>query len=179
MGTKTPLTSPWAVHPATRSGKPFKIRSLDDLDAASASSADLVLWTTAMAPAGPSTGRWPGGKSPLSAGGWPGTGQYPGGRRRPLHRQGWISFSGVEIGGQKDQGKILAAVSAARRSKSRCQRTFGIHGRQYLPETLMNAVIELEEATVATGRTRTLTGTSPNCSANTPGGPPVCTLPNA
>lgn len=57
---------------------------------------------------------------------------------------------------------------------------FGIHGGQYLPETLMNAVIELEEAyPSATGRTRTLTGTSPNCSANTPGGPPVCTLPNA
>ena len=37
---------------------------------------------------------------------------------------------------------------------------FGIHGGQYIPETLMNAVIELEEATTTTKMTRILTGNS-------------------
>lgn len=34
---------------------------------------------------------------------------------------------------------------------------FGIHGGQYIPETLMNAVIELEEATTTIKMTRSLT----------------------
>lgn len=34
---------------------------------------------------------------------------------------------------------------------------FGIHGGQYIPETLMNAVIELEEATTIIKMTRSLT----------------------
>ena len=37
---------------------------------------------------------------------------------------------------------------------------FGIHGGQYIPETLMNAVIELEEATTITKMTRNLTQNS-------------------
>ena len=36
---------------------------------------------------------------------------------------------------------------------------FGIHGGQYIPETLMNAVIELEEAYNYYKTTRNLTGT--------------------
>lgn len=35
---------------------------------------------------------------------------------------------------------------------------FGIHGGQYIPETLMNAVIELEEAYNYYKTTRNLTG---------------------
>ena len=36
---------------------------------------------------------------------------------------------------------------------------FGIHGGQYIPETLMNAVIELEEAYTVIRTIRNLTGT--------------------
>ena len=35
---------------------------------------------------------------------------------------------------------------------------FGIHGGQYIPETLMNAVIELEEHITVIRMTRNLTG---------------------
>ncbi len=34
---------------------------------------------------------------------------------------------------------------------------FGIHGGQYIPETLMNAVIELEKPTTTTKTTRSST----------------------
>ena len=37
---------------------------------------------------------------------------------------------------------------------------FGIHGGQYIPETLMNAVIELEEAYNHSKTTRISTGSS-------------------
>ena len=39
---------------------------------------------------------------------------------------------------------------------------FGIHGGQYIPETLMNAVIELEEATTIIKTTRNSTGSLQN-----------------
>ena len=57
--------------------------------------------------------------------------------------------SGIETDGLKDTRKMAAFV--ARRQKGSKDMTnpngrFGIHGGQYIPETLMNAVIELEEA---------------------------------
>ena len=58
--------------------------------------------------------------------------------------------SGVEKERVKDLGLIKQAVVAVRGADA--ERTnmsrgrFGIHGGQYIPETLMNAVIELEEA---------------------------------
>ena len=35
---------------------------------------------------------------------------------------------------------------------------FGVHGGQYIPETLMNAVLELEEPTIIIKMTRSSTG---------------------
>ena len=40
---------------------------------------------------------------------------------------------------------------------------FGIHGGQYISETLMNAVNELEEAYNTTKTIRTFSGSSPSC----------------
>ncbi len=54
--------------------------------------------------------------------------------------------SGVETDGVKDKRKIAAAVAAVRRFILMSRGRFGSHGGQYIPETLMNAVIELEEA---------------------------------
>ena len=57
--------------------------------------------------------------------------------------------SGVETEGFKDEQKIRAAVNAAHstdRGETMQNGRFGIHGGQYIPETLMNAVLELEEA---------------------------------
>lgn len=53
--------------------------------------------------------------------------------------------SGVETDKVKDFEKIRKAVKAAR-EENMSKGRFGIHGGQYIPETLMNAVIELEEA---------------------------------
>lgn len=49
--------------------------------------------------------------------------------------------SGVEINGFKDEKMVKDFIQGVR-MKGR----FGIHGGQYMPETLMNAVIELEKA---------------------------------
>jgi len=61
--------------------------------------------------------------------------------------------SSLETEGRKDPAKIQAAVKLVRSSAQSTYRRnemskgrFGIHGGQYIPETLMNAVIELEEA---------------------------------
>lgn len=49
--------------------------------------------------------------------------------------------SGVETDGLKDQEKINDCVRKIKMSNGR----FGIHGGQYIPETLMNEIIHLEE----------------------------------
>ena len=69
--------------------------------------------------------------------------------------------SSLETEGRKDPAKIQAAVKLVReietiglggrrtgdnRRNEMSKGRFGIHGGQYIPETLMNAVIELEEA---------------------------------
>lgn len=56
--------------------------------------------------------------------------------------------SGVETNKVKDKKKTAAVIAAIKRTG--CDKMsygrFGIHGGQYIPETLMNAVIELENA---------------------------------
>lgn len=56
--------------------------------------------------------------------------------------------SGIETNGIKDEIKMTAFVKAVRKETIMNNQNgrFGIHGGQYIPETLMNAVIELEEA---------------------------------
>jgi len=60
--------------------------------------------------------------------------------------------SGLETGGIKDASKMKAFVSAVqaadrnREMMARGKGRFGMHGGQYIPETLMTAVNELEEA---------------------------------
>lgn len=56
--------------------------------------------------------------------------------------------SGVETDGAKDAVKVAGFVEAVRKGHTMEQSRgrFGIHGGQYIPETLMNAVIELEQA---------------------------------
>lgn len=59
--------------------------------------------------------------------------------------------SGVETDGSKDRQKIKQFIDAVRKSNKEDEEMtkkgrFGEHGGQYIPETLMNAVIELEKA---------------------------------
>ena len=61
--------------------------------------------------------------------------------------------SAVETDGKKDREKILEIVSKVRTYTEAVQNggnmskgRYGIHGGQYIPETLMNEVIKLEEA---------------------------------
>lgn len=54
---------------------------------------------------------------------------------------------------------------------------FGIHGGQYIPETLMNAVIELEEAYNHYKNNPISTESLPSFSTNMPEGLPVCIMP--
>ena len=53
--------------------------------------------------------------------------------------------SRLETNGEKDEKKIKKAVDIVRRENMRKGR-FGIHGGQYIPEKLMNAIKELETA---------------------------------
>ncbi len=56
--------------------------------------------------------------------------------------------SGIETDKVKDKNKMKEFVERAREDKTMSDKKgrFGIHGGQYIPETLMNAVNELEEA---------------------------------
>ncbi len=56
--------------------------------------------------------------------------------------------SGIETDGKKDMRKMENFVNNAREENGNEHKNgrFGIHGGQYIPETLMNAVIELEKA---------------------------------
>ncbi len=67
---------------------------------------------------------------------------------KELHPCGVDVSSGIETGGIKDMSKMEQFVENARAEDNIGQRNgrFGIHGGQYIPETLMNAVIELEKA---------------------------------
>ena len=129
--------------------KAFRVRSETDLAAARESAADMILLDS-----GCGTGQtfdWSllrGFDRPyLLAGGLtPET--IPEALRR-LSPPGVDLSSGVETDGRKDGQKILAAVQAAHstvRGETMQNGRFGIHGGQYIPETLMNAVLELEEA---------------------------------
>lgn len=53
---------------------------------------------------------------------------------------------GVETDGVKDSSKMEALVQQVRKDNKMSKGRFGTHGGQYIPETLMNAVIELEDA---------------------------------
>ncbi len=56
--------------------------------------------------------------------------------------------SGIETDKLKDSNKMKEFVSAVREEKRvvKSKGRFGVHGGQYIPETLMNAVQELEDA---------------------------------
>ncbi len=66
--------------------------------------------------------------------------------------------SGIETNHQKDPSKMRAFANAVRQARKEplvqtpdnnspaSRGRYGVHGGQYIPETLMNAVIELEEA---------------------------------
>ncbi len=56
--------------------------------------------------------------------------------------------SGIETDNLKDGNKMKEFVNAVRTDKAaaKSKGRFGVHGGQYIPETLMNAVNELEEA---------------------------------
>ena len=129
--------------------KAFRVVTEEDLTAARASAADLILLDS-----GCGTGKpfdWAllaGFDRPyfLAGGLTPET--IPEALRR-LSPLGVDLSSGVETGGCKDEQKISAAVHAAHstdRGETMQNGRFGIHGGQYIPETLMNAVLELEEA---------------------------------
>ena len=56
--------------------------------------------------------------------------------------------TGIETDKLKDSNKMKKFVEAVREESDMAESKgrFGVHGGQYIPETLMNAVIELEEA---------------------------------
>ena len=58
--------------------------------------------------------------------------------------------SGIETDGYKDKDENGSVCRCGQERKTHYDEyangRFGIHGGQYIPETLMNAVIELEEA---------------------------------
>ncbi|MBR3315537.1 MAG: tryptophan synthase subunit beta [Atopobiaceae bacterium] len=130
----------------------FSIRAASDVACAEASSADLVLLDN-----GQGTGEafdWSlvrGVRRPfLLAGGL--TAANVAQAMASVHPWGVDMSSGIETDGVKDRKKILAAVRAVQAEGSKMGNSsasrgrFGIHGGQYIPETLMNAVLELEEA---------------------------------
>ena len=53
---------------------------------------------------------------------------------------------GVETAGYKDYDKVKIFIQQGRAGTKMTKGRYGVHGGQYLPETLMNAVLELERA---------------------------------
>lgn len=53
---------------------------------------------------------------------------------------------GVETAGYKDCSKVKIFIQQGRAGTKMTKGRYGVHGGQYLPETLMNAVLELERA---------------------------------
>ena len=140
LGTKTEI---W---------KAYKIRSLKDIQEAEKSSADEVLYDN-----GYGTGNsfdwtvleaYHPMRQYILAGGI--TAENMTEAIEKFHPKVIDISSGVETDGKKDAEKIKA-VMEVRKNKRKKEKTmskgrFGVHGGQYIPETLMNAVIELEEA---------------------------------
>ena len=129
--------------------KAFRVRTAEDIRAAQRSTADMVLLDSGTGSG--ETFDWTllrdVGRAYILAGGLtPET--IPEAIQR-LAPAGVDVSSGVETHRQKDKNKILAAVHAAHHRNEECimrKGRFGVHGGQYIPETLMNAVIELEQA---------------------------------
>ena len=130
--------------------KAFRIRTEEDVLAAEKSTADMVLLDS-----GAGTGKtfsWDlireigrdyflaGGLDPENAGEALGR----------LHPFALDVSSGIETDGYKDKHKMEAFLAEVHRERKKNMTNkngrFGIHGGQYIPETLMNAVNELEEA---------------------------------
>ena len=129
--------------------KAFRIRAAEDLAAARSSPADAILLDSGRGTGTPFD--WDllrGFDRPcILAGGL--TPETIPAAIRQLDPWGLDLSTGVETDGFKDEQKIIAAVAAAhhtQRGETMQNGRFGIHGGQYIPETLMNAVLELEEA---------------------------------
>ena len=130
--------------------KAFKIQTAEDIERAAASTADYILLDS-----GTGTGQtfdWrlmTEIKRPYFFAG----GLNPGNVSdavRHFHPYAVDVSSGIETEKVKDAAKVAdfaANVRAAQEEIMTNERgRFGIHGGQYIPETLMNAVIELEKA---------------------------------
>ncbi len=129
--------------------KAFQIRSQENLAAAEDSKADMILLDS-----GTGSGKtfdWSllkQVKRPyfLAGGITPDNAAHAVESLRPF---GLDLSSGVETDGYKDEKKIETLIRRVRVKEdimAQSKGRFGEHGGQYIPETLMNAVIELEEA---------------------------------
>lgn len=131
--------------------KAFRIKNREDIEVANNSSADYVLLDS-----GGGTGEtfdWSliqEMKRPyfLAGGLTPANVDMAIQKLQPF---GVDASSSLETEGFKDKEKMAAFVNAVREREdnkfmAKKKGRFGVHGGQYIPETLMNAVIELEEA---------------------------------
>ena len=127
--------------------KTFQVRSAADLRAVHASAADLVLLDNGCGTGETFDWSLAGGVTrPFLLAGGADPGKHTGGCRRPPP----LWAGPVQRGGDREEkgsaqdrggsGRCAEGVSVMSRGR------FGIHGGQYIPETLMNAVMELEEA---------------------------------
>ena len=134
--------------------KAFRITSEDDVRKAEASSADKILLDNGAGGTG-ETFAWENLKGIrrefILAGGI-----GPDNVREAISKTGAAGVDAsslLETDGHKDKEKIIQYVRAARQpgkagymNSTNSRGRFGVHGGQYIPETLMNAVIELEDA---------------------------------
>ncbi len=135
---------------ACRIWKAFQIRTIDDLADALISSADLVLLDSGQGSGIPFDwnliGTFP--RPYILAGGL--TPETISTARALCHPFAVDISSGVETKGTKDPIKIAQALYSAhteeRTTDLMFKGRFGVHGGQYIPETLMNAMNELEHA---------------------------------